>query len=289
MREMNRSLPGLMALLLGLAASAGAAPVRDAIIFDLDDTLVDVSYRTHEILREVGATIPGLEGLLRLSVSDIDFDCGVSVKNAGLDDAAVKAVCRTPSFKASPWGSRFFENAAYIKYDHVMPGATRFLERLKSELKVELIYLSGRDENATGAATRKQVDYFGFPGGVVITQPTPAPSAPSVPDDQFKLDRLKALQTQGYNIIAAFDDKFENAEMFRANLEASVPVVRPHKNILDRLNVKTGKTLADGIEQITDYTVNVSWSGSGPKSFESNSKHLSDILNRARALKKEAQ
>ena len=49
----------ILASLLITQTTFGSLP--KAVIFDIDDTLVDTNYRTHEIFREIGSSLGILE------------------------------------------------------------------------------------------------------------------------------------------------------------------------------------------------------------------------------------
>jgi phosphoserine phosphatase len=234
----------IVALVAGLGTSE-AAQKKSAVIFDLDDTLVETRYRSYEILRQI-AVQQNLPQLLNLTVDTTDYYCTKSLSNVGLTDATIVAkVCGESDWASelqSLWGKKFHANPASIPYDHMLAGAPLFVNALVKDLGVQVIYLTGRNQEATARASQAQLNYYGFPKGPLITKPT----AYTGPDEEFKRQELRRL-LQTYNVVAVFDDSLKNANMFRAELPLTVPVVRPTRTPGDPSGVSAG------IDQIRDY------------------------------------
>lgn len=270
------------------AQNVTASPKR-YIIYDLDDTLFDTAFRSLYVLHRIGMEL-GIEELQRLEYTQVSFYCDETLQNVGLNDPVlIEDICghydsdpKNNTLKKSKWGQIFFGDSSSIHYDRPLPGAKEFVERTMNETGATIIYLTARFEQTQGKGTKRQLEFYGFPGfrrntsdcANLIMRPT----VTMYPDSQFKEVVLKDLLQNGV-VIAAFDDLVSNANMFRRVLPSKVPVIRPNRNILDT------KKLNGGIEQITNYIHNVAIDKHGKSRIVApNQQQLSDVLYRAKQI-----
>jgi hypothetical protein len=269
-----RIFPLLLAALSSIPSLA--ADCRRTVIFDVDDTLMDTNFRGAAVFRELAAKLRMPE-LAQIHASQVKFGCQDTLKVIGLEAPwepktereianakLIGEICGSKAMKIgmkeSHWGSRFFDNPEYIKHDMAMPGAARFVEGVLKFMRVDVVYLSGRNAGTTTQATLDQLAAYGFPTPKVGVSDEPGPARPYLilqpadnedPDAVWKESVLKELR-KTRSVIAAFDDLPKNANMFRKNLPLDVPVVRPARDVNDK-----DKMDAD-IDQITNYLVDTS-------------------------------
>jgi hypothetical protein len=146
------------------ADDAGEKPI---VLFDIDDTLVDVRTRhlpiTHEFAADPQMRVrfpKECEKLAKAELSQMHYDTLRSLASLGVSDPeAVKAY---DGF----WKERFFSNRC--ENDEAFAGAVDYVQKLQRGLLksgTTIVYLSGRDEPRMGAGTRKGLAKRGFPLG----------------------------------------------------------------------------------------------------------------------------
>jgi len=260
---------------------------KTAVIFDVDDTLVDTNYRTLDILQKAGRDLK-IDQLIELEYPRVDFFCSVTVKNTGINDAILlENLCghfdpdpNKNTLTQSIWGREFYSNPKKLHFDHVMAGAPEFVNRVLEETGAQIIYLTGRNEELLRQGTEEELGYYGFPGfgksSSKCAKLVMKPKSFLSDDASFKKLIIAKLQQQGILILAAFDDSASNANALRELLPMNVPVIRPNRNVADSSRNKSG------IEQITNYYFNA-WVDpvSGVREVKSNENQLTNIIQQA--------
>lgn len=273
-------------------AETHCGDIKRAVIFDIDDTLVDTNYRTLAILQQIGIeqSIPPLE---TLEIGNVDFFCSVTLKNTGVGDPGLtEKICghfdpdpTKNTMNSSLWGKAFFSDSRMIRFDHVIAGAPQFVESISEKARAKVIYLSGRNQETLKQGTIEELTHYGFPGFRRNTsdcaQLILKPKSFSGDDTAFKTIVAKDLIDRlGYTIVAAFDDQAPNANAFRALLPVSAPVIRPNRNVLD--DAKN----APAIDQISSYYYNVQIDPSTKqRSVTPNQDELQDVKERAASVR----
>ena len=288
----NKSILLLSLFMNGIALADGSihrinCDEKRAVIFDIDDKLVDTFYRTLHILLKAGKELH-LNALIELEYPKVDFFCSVTVKNAGIKDPALlEKICghfdpdpRKNTMYQSVWGKSFYSDPEELHFDHVMAGAPDFVNRIMKETDAKIIYVTGRSEEQQTQGTIEELAYYGFPGfngdQSACASLVMKPQSYLGDDTSFKKAITIALQQTGVTILAAFDDSASNANMFRDIFPAKVLVVRPNRNVAD-----TAKN-RPGIEQITNYYLNATVDAkTGVRSVSSNEDQLTDMIQRA--------
>ncbi len=264
----------LLSLCFLINCVAHAKPA--AVIFDLDDTLFDVSCRKAEVSHQLGVQWR-LPRLAALRLEETDYFCAGSLKNAGIEEASlVNRICgdeKGDGWKTSPWG-RLFLSGSFLKYDCLLPGSVEFVNRVTRKTGAILIYLTARTQETQEADTWRELEYHSFPvekeKALLVTRPSGASGS----DAEFKRGLVRSLATR-FELIGAFDDSRSNANMLRQELPPDAPVVRPVRDVSERTGV------SDGVEQITNYYFN---SGGSSAEASANASQLESILRRLRQM-----
>ena len=253
-----------------------------AIIIDIDDTLMDTTGRFQEILLEVGSehNIPQLTTLEAAQIQP--GHCWMTCGNVGLNQRLIKQICGDPTDDTTSdsfWGKKFFLEPSYLQYDYVIPGSTIFITRLRNELPVHIVYLSGRMEKYLLDGTIKQLEYHNFPlsktgdkfSTTIILKPENVNN-----NMEFKKQVIARLQDK-YHIIAAIDDNLRNVNMFREMLSKDAIVIRLNHDVSDSNGMEAN------IVQITNFSFNVHGKGAA-KDRSSNQTQLEKIFQRLKYL-----
>lgn len=184
---------------------------KPAVVFDLDGTLVDVSYRTLGILKEWlsihghTALRPGLaQQLAHINLTHVGYSLANAFENSGLDlrDEQVAS-----AFEAAEkyWRKRFFDGRALVDFDRALPGAAAFVNRLK-ESGLTIFYLTGRSAKSMQFGTKEQLRRLGLPlsDNGLFMKPNAA-----VEDHLFKQETFGKLAAD-FDIVANFENEYIN-------------------------------------------------------------------------------
>ena len=173
-------------------------------VFDLDATLLDNRPRVLRILRDIvkdaGNDLPeeAWELVNRIHPATMQYRVKDTLRSIGISDV------EHLEYFYKGWQQRFFTNK-YVTYDVPHPGAAEFVQRV-SDLKLRVIYLTGRDTLGMRKGTLTALNRYGFPlpenkSVELITKPTF-----SQDDWTFKRNAIDQLRGRG-KVVAVFDNE----------------------------------------------------------------------------------
>lgn len=164
----------------------GAETLPTLAVFDLDSTLFDVSPRIRQILQdfavhpEFSTRFPESTKVLKnLQTERNDWGIKDAIIRAGLHEHSENFLEDIKLF----WKTHFFSNP-YLHYDEPYPGATEFVQTLW-QMGVEIVYLTGRDQERMGTGSFDVLKKWGFPVGQERAQLVLKPKA-GLDDAKFK-------------------------------------------------------------------------------------------------------
>lgn len=207
-----------------------APAARVAVIFDLDSTLFEVSSRTREILRQLGArpefrsrfetaseTLRGIEVL----PTDWGIKSLLTRYQSLASDGLVKQV-------RDFWRKHFF-SSHFLHHDEIHPFADEYVRHL-CELGAEIYYLTGRPSGSMRPGTVAALQRHRFP--IVSDEHLLMKPSDVETDEHFKVVALKEL-------VPRFDHIwfFENEPVIIDDVRKAVPSV----NIVFVDSVHSGK------------------------------------------------
>jgi phosphoglycolate phosphatase-like HAD superfamily hydrolase len=184
-----------------------------AVVFDLDGTLVDVSYRTLGILKEWLASKDlqtesvsplVLQRLAQINLTHIGYSLGNAFENAGLD---LREETVAKAFEASEayWRKRFFDGHALVDFDREIIGAKDFVAALVSQ-GVEVIYLTGRSDAMMREGTETQLKKLGFPA---VSQSIVMKTDLEMEDHVFKQSAFSKISASR-DVVGNFENEYIN-------------------------------------------------------------------------------
>lgn len=189
-------------------AQTGARPV---VIFDLDDTLFDTRARTQQILQEFAVRNETMERypdavapLASVARAEIHFALSETLAALGLHQPGLHTELQ------AFWSERFFSNQ-YLRRDRLIRGAQR-LTRALTDLRIRVVYLTGRDRPRMGTGTLAQLKRFALPLGtlgVLFMKPVLTQS-----DRDFKAEALESIPQLG-TVIGGFENEPTNANLIQ--------------------------------------------------------------------------
>ncbi len=204
-----------------LEARAGKNPI---VVFDLDDTLLEVRERMQRILTEFGRTAgkrypAEAYHFSRISFSQMRYSLEGSLAAMGVKNPALAKEAK------EFWSKRYF-TSAYCAKDVPVKGAVEYVNSLK-RAGATIIYLTGRETASMGEGSRENLLRRGFPlGGKarLVTKPRR-----EIPAHEFKQAALGEIKRQG-SVVALFENEPKNlnlmAAMFPKALAIFVDTVR---------------------------------------------------------------
>lgn len=128
------------------------------LIIDLDGTLVDYTLRTYQIFQKALQELD-LPDKIKKIVNDIkpedyDYFPKTNFIKLGIKDKSI--IDKLTDF----WTDHYFTNQ-YLHYDRQIPGAYDFITCVLS-LDINVVYLTGRDDENMGEGTRTWLEKNGF-------------------------------------------------------------------------------------------------------------------------------
>ncbi len=140
------------------AKSVKSSGDRPILIIDLDGTLVDYTLRTYKIFQKALQELD-LPDTIKKQVDDIkreDYDYFPKTNFVRANIGDDKTINDLTGF----WEGKYFINE-YLKYDKQIPGAYEFISNIL-QLGIEIVYLTGRDDQNMGDGTRMWLKENGF-------------------------------------------------------------------------------------------------------------------------------
>jgi HAD superfamily, subfamily IIIB (Acid phosphatase) len=187
------------------------SPLRSAVIFDLDGTLFDVSYRTLGILRRWLLSPEGTstDNKLRTRIGKISRDhIGYSLahafENAGLD-LRDHSTCGAFLHAEKYWRQKFFDGKSLLEFDLPTEGSLEFVKKVEL-MGCKIIYLTGRDEKVMRQGTIEQLSKNKFPLNdceFILKKVS------NQDDHEFKKEAFQTLTTK-FNVIGNFENEYLN-------------------------------------------------------------------------------
>jgi hypothetical protein len=185
--------------------------LKPVVVFDLDSTLFHVAPRTHAILREwleleASAHPESIRALAAFGANDLGYSLKDLWIKANLDSEmgpeseALKAARRF-------WQDRFFSHA-YLRHDHVMPGAVEYVSHV-FESGATVFYVTGRDTPSQGFGTLEQLAHHGFPVDERRTRIVLKPRR-RLDDREYKSGVIRTSVKDRGALIANFENEPKN-------------------------------------------------------------------------------
>jgi len=135
--------------------SSGKIPI---LITDLDGTLIDYSQRSYQIFQQALRTYDLPESIVKLVNSinpeNYDYFPKNNLTRLGIPDQHI--ITQLTEF----WDKHYFTNQ-YLHFDLPIPGALDFIANIAS-LDINIVYLTGRDEQNMGDGTRVWLSQHGL-------------------------------------------------------------------------------------------------------------------------------
>lgn len=144
-----------------LAQSKGQKPL---VVIDIDSTLVHVHTRNQMILRtffeieDHKTRFPSLaQKVSKLEFLPNEWGLSDTLKKGGLEALPDSLMVKVNDY----WVENFFSNL-FLGHDVLVDGAVEFVKELHAR-RVDVLYLTGRDEARMGEGTRTTFANWGFP------------------------------------------------------------------------------------------------------------------------------
>jgi FMN phosphatase YigB (HAD superfamily) len=190
---------------------AKASERTPAVVFDLDGTLFDVSFRTFAILEDWVRKGPPddfpehiFARLASLRMEDIGYSVADSFERMGFDIAAPE-IERAHKIVNRAWKRRFFDGETLVLHDKPHPGALAFVRTLHAH-GIHIIYLTGRSQHSSATGTRLQLEKAGFPlahANIILKEDETA-------DDAFFKAMALGNIASRFSVIANFENEYSN-------------------------------------------------------------------------------
>lgn len=190
---------------------------KEAIVFDIDSTLLNNRRRNLEIFRDFGRR-EKIEKLIALKEEMIqNWLIPVTLKNAGF--SKLESIQLFPKLNEF-WRKAFF-SPDYCHFDEPIEGASEFLS-LVSKRGFNVIYCTGRHLEMA-EATRKSLNSFGFPteGEKIRWYFKPQQA---MHDFEYKEAACKEIVSR-FPIAAVFENEPKNLQMMGEVFSSAIPVL----------------------------------------------------------------
>lgn len=209
---------------------------RPVVVFDLDNTLFDPTFRATQILRHIGRR-NDVNVLKRFTYrGENAADLYKLVAQEVHDQGKLASMGR--SF------ARLYDRlGATGKGDRLAPGAVAYAQALH-HAGAEIVYLTGREQRYA-ARTQKTLRAVGLPAGSSRVNLMMRPA--SVHDVvAFKRSRLNAVAGLG-RVVATFDDDPANCQLFRTHFPRA-------KTVFVQLHDGPAKPTVAGVVHLRDFS-----------------------------------
>ena len=189
---------------------------RNICVFDLDSTLFNVSPRTQKILHEFADLYH--QDLKSVEIEASDWGLKEPLIRHGY---SLEQHSHIHQGLRDFWVERFFSND-YIHYDVPYAGAINFVQKISSDSKNNIYYLTGRDVHRMEKGTYEVLKKWGFPTPENSVQLKPHRS---MEDHLFKRDWILDLQNKNpESTIYLFENEPVNIN-FIANTIQNIQIV----------------------------------------------------------------
>lgn len=183
---------------------------KPIVVFDLDDTLFRVAFRTRKILRDWSNQHPASLGL-RARIEAMDPLKMPWSLNATLDQLGIT----DPELRKSAnqyWGKSFFGND-YLTVDETIRGSVVYVRKL-AHSGAQIVYLTGRDSERMRPGTELALRKAGFPpavpgGAILMMKPVY-----TMKDFAYKEQACNDILKMG-KVVASIDNEPRNCNIFK--------------------------------------------------------------------------
>jgi hypothetical protein len=196
--------------------STQAQTQRPLVVFDLDGTLFDVSYRTLEILRRFAEQkdirqrfATELAMLEKLDPSDFKYSLEQNLNHVGITRHSERGA-EFIHLAETLWFKSFFRDE-FVLFDRPYAGAADCVHWFLNQ-GAHIIYLSGRDVPNMSRGTLQALERDGFPHNGPHVSMILKPDY-NMDDLIFKRQSIETIQSEG-TVIAAFDNEPANVQLF---------------------------------------------------------------------------
>jgi hypothetical protein len=225
---------------------------KPVVIFDLDGTLFDVTYRTMRIFEEFNEQQkikkqfkPLAEKASTVIYDHYKYSLAETLTSFGFDRSDKETSDYLKEAERF-WFDRFFTDE-YVVFDRPYARAKECVDFFKNN-HCHIVYLSGRDVPNMIKGTMKSLEDGGFP---VHSHEVSIHLKPTYGEDDliFKKTALQQIDQVG-NVVATFDNEPANVRMFAEHYE-SAEHIHFHTHFARHLDLK-GKNLST-IYNFTDF------------------------------------
>jgi hypothetical protein len=190
------------------AVAKGELPT---VVFDIDDTLINTSYRTGRILTELSRdskfarAYPAEARALRdISVSRLHYDVGDTLRHLGFSNPSMIEMAK------AFWAPRFY-SSEYVEDDRVVTGARAFVTSLHGR-GADIVYLTGRPRPDMGEGTVHNLRARGLPLNTERTTLLMKPEK-DMDDLEYKRGALESIHECHGEVVAVFENEPANLNM----------------------------------------------------------------------------
>ncbi|MBI4864516.1 MAG: HAD family hydrolase [Candidatus Riflebacteria bacterium] len=213
------------------------------VIFDLDDTLYRVSYRTKRIFVDWAARLPAQHDPMKASIAALDPEKMPYHLATIMDMGGIKGQ-ELRSSALRRWSLFFFSNR-YLGQDQPLPGSVAYVDLLVRS-GATIVYLTGRNTRNMEAGTILSLRRAGFPvpgpGVRLMMKPTRR-----VDDLDFKRQTVGEIARLG-TVVGGFDNEPANVNLFREAFPGAIAV------FVDTVHSDDPPPLMGGVVTIKDYS-----------------------------------
>ena len=194
---------------------------RVAVVFDIDNTLVDTRYRTLAAARSFAKKRSSLRALAGASLGQMAFSGQQTAHKLGLPSGDREAFSR--------YWDRFFWDARNLSHDRPIAHTVELARRAKAA-GAEVFYITGRVDTLK-MGTVDQLKALGLPdadSGHVICKPmvsaAPGKAPRYLPTAPFKVDQVKGLLSTKHEVAWFASDSVDDIRAVQTSL-SGVPAV----------------------------------------------------------------
>jgi phosphoserine phosphatase len=235
--------PKVLDAILERVEDSLAAGERPAVVFDLDDTLLDNHPRSLEIFRDLArlweprTALDGWRDLVSdVRWEDIRYEPADTLRALGISD---EAFIEETSAK---WRELFFAND-YLSSDEPVAGAVEYVQEL-ADAGARIYYVTGRDEPRMGEGTRESLRELGFPlnrAGTLVMK-----DAKETDDLEFKRGAFARIRAR-HEVVGAFENEPRNVNLMKHEFAEATVV------FLDTQHSNRPDVPEPGIRRIKDF------------------------------------
>ncbi len=207
--------------ILNHAAQPNKAKKPKAVIFDIDETLIETTPRAMQGMKKWAETkeanaFPEVQGRLRrLTITQIRYDETETLAALGLNLNSSEVKTALPLLRRY-WRDYYFSNEGISNQETAYPGAFEFIKALL-RLKVKIYFITGRNHETMREGTIQQLAYRLNQHGIDIESPyIDLKLRKKVQGQQIYTSTFKEMEfrsiSQEYEVLAILDNDIWNLE-----------------------------------------------------------------------------